>query len=111
MDAVPNTPGQTYELQTNYALQADYRIGSRFSIRASGRQSESDIRGAAIVPVGIGVNILTESRIRSVLGSLRYRQNDRLSFVLSGGYEQRRTNDPDLDYTSERIGLAAELRY
>ena len=103
--------GKTYELQTNYAVQADYRIGSRIYLQASARQSDSEVRGDSFLGVASPVNILTDSRTRSVAGSLRYRQNDRLSLVLSGGYEQRRTNSPDLDYSSERIGLAAEFRY
>lgn len=99
--------GKTYELQTNYTLRADYRIGSRFLVGVGAAQRESESRGG----VSTDPTTLTDSRTRTVQGSLRYRQNDRLSFALNAQAERRKADNSDFNYNGERYGLAADFTF
>jgi hypothetical protein len=99
--------GKSYELATNLSLQADYRIGNRIVAGAGVSQRENASRGG----LTNDPNEITKSRSRIVLGSLRYRQNDRLSFVLNGQIDRRKTNSPRFDYTDRSVGLTADLKY
>jgi putative beta-barrel porin BBP2 len=99
--------GGSYQLQTNYSLRADYRLGSRVLVGVGALQKESDAKGTSIlVP-----NQLTESRTRIALATLRYRQSPRLSFTLNGQYEKREADNAQFNYSGERVGLAADLSF
>ena len=99
--------GRTYEIQTNVDLRANYRIGSRFLASLGALQRKSDSQA------GIPINpfTLTDSRTRAVLGSLRYQQSERLSFVLTAQHEKRKADNPAFNYNGERVGLSADFAF
>lgn len=99
--------GRSFEIQSAYSLGVDYKIGSRISTRLAAQQTESTSRGGAPTIA----TTLTNSRVRSVLASVRYRQSDRLSFVLNAAHEQRTANDPRFGYTGDRVGLTADVSF
>jgi hypothetical protein len=99
--------GGSYELQTNYSLRADYRMGSRILLGVGALQKESDAKGTSVLLPGQ----LTDSRTRIALATLRYRQSERLSFTLNAQYEKRDANNPEFNYTGERVGLAADFAF
>ncbi len=99
--------GRSYEIQTNYTLRASYRLGSRFTMSAGAILKDSDSRGG----VPIGANFLTDSRTKVAVASIRYRQSDRLSFELTGQYEDRKADVSSFNYDSERIGIATNLAF
>lgn len=99
--------GQGYEIQEDYSVGLDYRIGSRISVGLGADEQRTDARGRSIdVPVA---TTFSEARTRVVYAHLRYRQSRRLSFTLNGQVERRRTDNSQFDYNSERIGLSADL--
>jgi hypothetical protein len=99
--------GGSYQLQTDYSLRADYRMGSRVLVGVGALQKESDAKGTSIlVP-----DQLTESRTRIALATLRYRQSQRLSFTLNAQYEKRKADNAQFNYSGERVGLAADLSF
>jgi hypothetical protein len=99
--------GRTYEVQTNFDWSADYRIGSRLVASLGALQRKADTQA------GIATNpfSLTDSRTRAIFGSLRYRQSERLSFVLSAQHEKRKADNSAFDYSGERYGLAAAFAF
>lgn len=98
---------QSYDINTAYRLSADYEVGSRILLGAGAARVERDARGGIEAPL----ILLSDSKTDSIYGSIRYRQSDRLSFVLNVARDERTTNAPQFDYTSERIGLAAEMTF
>lgn len=97
---------QAFEVQTDYEANVDYRLGSRISVSGGIAQKDSNTRG--LLTPGV---IVTDSRTRSYLGSIRYRQSDRLSFVLSAAHQRRETDNPLLDYSSDRIGISTDVSF
>lgn len=98
---------QTYDKSTDYGLTADYDLGSRIRLSVGGRYVDRD-SGAAIILAPIA---LTSSETTNVFGALRYKQSERLSFILQASREERTTNAPQFDYTSNRIGLTANATF
>ena len=54
---------------------------------------------------------LTNSRVKTVFGSVTYRQSRRLNLTLDAALENRETNDARFDYDNTRVGLTAGVRY
>ena len=54
---------------------------------------------------------LTNSRVKTVFGSVAYRQSRRLSLTLDAALDKRETNDVRFDYDNTRLGLTAGVRY
>lgn len=99
--------GQQYNLQTGYGLSVDYDIGSRILLTVGGGYNESEANGrAAPSPL-----VLTDSTNTTVFGALRYRHSDRLSFTLDARWQERDANAPQFDYTSNRVGVAADVAF
>lgn len=98
--------GQSYDQTTGYRLTASYDIGSRLVLSLGGAKIDRTSAGEILVP-----NSLVDSSTRSLFGTLRYKQSERISFLLSGGQEKRTTNTPQFDYTSARIGLAVDASF
>lgn len=95
--------GRSYDENTGYRLSGSYDIGSRFILSVGGAKVDRTSEGDILIP-----GLLSDSSTTSVFGSLRYKQSERISFLLSGGQEKRTTNTPQFDYTSARIGLAVD---
>ena len=100
--------GRGYEIQTTYGGGLTYRIGTRLALDLAGEEQRKNIReGLAPVPL----NSITDSRLRTGSAALRYKQSARLSFTLNGQLEERKADDPQFNYTSERVGLSADLSF
>ncbi|RYG30456.1 MAG: hypothetical protein EON93_14805 [Burkholderiales bacterium] len=98
--------GGGYDLNTSYRLSADYDLGSRIRLGLAGGQSKGEARGGLPLPGN-----LTESTINSAVATARYMQSERLSFLLSIGRDERTANAPQFEYTDNRIGLSADVRF
>jgi hypothetical protein len=98
---------QSYEIQTNYAVDVDYRMSSRFLLGLSLSQKESDTRGVIVT----GRTSLVRARTRLISARLQYKQSRRLAFSLAAERARRATNDPLFDYTSNRVRLATIFTY
>jgi hypothetical protein len=98
---------QSYDKATDYGVSADYDLGTRFKFSLGARHVERDSEGALIVlPFA-----LTSSKTTNVFGSVRYKQSERLSFTLRASREERTTNVPQFDYTSNRFGISADATF
>jgi hypothetical protein len=98
--------GRTYDLSTTYRLAGDYRLGSRITLSAGVAQVDRDSEGLLFPGVS-----LTDSVTKTFFGSVRYRQSERLSFMLDATREERTTNAPQFDYTSNRVGVTTEVAF
>lgn len=99
--------GQSYEISDRYRLSGTYSVGSRIVVSAGysrvERQPGEDAIPSILVP--------TDSTVSNIFGSVRYKQSDNLSFELGLEREERETDVPIFDYTSNRIGLTAIATY
>jgi hypothetical protein len=100
--------GSTYEVQTLYAVRADYKLGSRIQIGA-GADLSHDV-GQATVPA-LAALTLTNSEVKGIFASVRYQQSPRIFVVLDARHESRTANLPQFEYTSDRVGLALAVSY
>lgn len=98
--------GRVYDLGTAYRLSGEYDLGSRITIGVGGARVEHETGLSVIIP-----GTLTDSRTDSIYATVKYRQSKRLAFTLNAGREERNTNEPQFDYTNERIGVAAEVAF
>lgn len=99
--------GRTYDVSTAYRFGADYDLGSRINIALGASQVERDSAGVLPTPI----IVLTDSKTNVVYGSIRYKQSQRISWSLNASHEERTTNTPQFDYTSDRIGVAADVTF
>ncbi|MDO9429850.1 MAG: outer membrane beta-barrel protein [Phenylobacterium sp.] len=99
--------GRSYDIADVYRISGEYALGSRFMISGGVARAERDAGGGLTFPVVQ----LTESTTTTMFGSVRYKQSDRLSFVLNAGRDERSTNAPQFDYTNNRIGLRADVAF
>lgn len=99
--------GRTYDLTESYQLSGDFELSSRILLSAG--FANTNRKSAGAIPDSI--LDLTDSDTMTYYGTSRYRQSDRLSFVLDVGREERTTNAPQFDYTNNRIGLTAALAF
>lgn len=99
--------GRTYDLSETYRFSGDYDLGSRITV--SGGVGRVQRASAGVLPAQVVQ--LTDSELTSIFGSIRYKQSDRLAFVLAAGREERATNATQFDYTNNRIGLTADLTF
>lgn len=98
--------GKQYDVQTGYGISADYDIGSRFAVNLGMGQNESESEG--VLPSSL---TLTSSRLTTVFGSVRYKQSDRISLTLNARREERKANLPQFEYSSNRIGISADVAF
>ena len=99
--------GKAYDLTDAYRVMADYDLGSRIRVSLGLSKVERESDGISSLPIVQ----LTESSVDAINASVRYKQNERLSFTLTAGQEERNTNVPQFDYTNNRIGLSADLAF
>ncbi|MES3026262.1 MAG: outer membrane beta-barrel protein [Pseudomonadota bacterium] len=99
--------GRTYDLSTGYRVSGEYALGSRLALGAGFGRVDLESQGILSSPL----LILTASTTQTYFGSLRYQQSKRLSFVLNAMREERTANVPQFEYTSNRIGLTADLSF
>lgn len=98
--------GRSYDLTQSYRVTADYDMGSRITFSLGAGRAERNAGGT-----DLPILQLTDSTTTTFDASVRYKQSERLSFLLSGGHEERTTNAPQFDYTNDRIGLTADVRF
>lgn len=96
-----------YSVQEGVNAGLTYQIGTRFSYALGGSRRDVKARGAILAPGPI----LTESTIDEVRTSLRFKQSDRLSFVLEGAHTEYDANDPILDYSATRVSLTTVVGF
>jgi hypothetical protein len=99
--------GRSYDLTETNRVTGVYDVGSRITITAGAGRVNRDSRGVIFTPA----IQLVESRTTNVFASLRYKQSERLSFILDAGREKRTTNAPQFDYTDDWIGLRADASF
>lgn len=98
--------GRSYDIAETYSFGGDYNLGSRITVNLGVSRVERESDGLMVPGVS-----LTDSRTDAVFGTVRYKQSERLAFVLTAGREERTTNAPLFDYKNTRIGLAAQLSF
>ncbi|MDP1598220.1 outer membrane beta-barrel protein [Phenylobacterium sp.] len=99
--------GRTFDLSTGYRVSGEYKLGSRISIGAGVGRVERESEGGLLQPI----IALTNSNTDTIFASVRYRQSERLSFALNARREERTANAPQFEYTSNRIGIAADVSF
>jgi hypothetical protein len=99
--------GKLYDILKAGEVAGHYKLGSRFLVTAGYRLEDTDSNFDTAVPV----MVVTNSRLKSLYGSIRYRQSERLSLLLDLRHETRDTNLPSFNYTSNRVGLTAEAAF
>lgn len=100
--------GQSYEVQSAYALGVDYSIGSRITAHAGAQLSESAAHGGLIIDPALS---LTNSKVTILLASLRYQQSKRLSLLLNAQHEQRTADNARFSYEGYRVGVTAGVNF
>jgi hypothetical protein len=99
--------GQSFDVATNYGLTGDYDLGSRIRLSLGAQQVEREAEGIIVVsPLQI-----TSSKTKIFYGAVKYSQSERLSFTLKAAREERDANVPQFDYTSDSIGLSANVTF
>lgn len=101
--------GRAYTVRERAAISADYELGARLVLGAGFQVIDEAYEG--LIPVaGPGI-ILSDSRTNVVYGSLTFRQSKRLSLQFDVSRQERETNSPLYDYTSNRVGLTANVAF
>ncbi|MBL8554519.1 MAG: hypothetical protein JNL41_09595 [Phenylobacterium sp.] len=103
-----NRPEKLYDVVTSGEVLANYRLGSRYKINLGHRIEDLDSNAdlsASARPV------VTASRTNTTYGGVTYRQSDRLSFIFDVRHERRKTDLPDFNYSSNRIGITANVGF
>lgn len=98
--------GRTYDLSTSYDFGGEYDIGSRVMIGLGYASVDRNSKG-----VLAGPGRLSDVETKNLFATVRYKQSDRLSFLLRAEREEQTTNAPQFDYTSDRIGLSANVAF
>lgn len=99
--------GKLYDIAQNGAISARYRLGARYEL--SGGYSIADTKSNADTAAQTAV--VTDSRTHVVFTSVAYKPNQRMSLVLDGRYQDRKTNLPDFNYNGFRVGLTAQVNF
>ena len=99
--------GRAYDVVDAYRLSGDYDLGSRITVSAG----VSRVDREAVGILSTSSLQLTDSVTKSFMLAVRYKQSERLSFVVNAGREDRSTNSPTFDYTNDRIGISADLEF
>ena len=98
--------GRTYDLSESYEVGGEYDFGSRVTLGLGYASVDRDSKGVLPVP-----DLLADAKTTNLYASIRYKQSERLSFLLRAEREEQITNAPQFDYTSERIGLSANVTF
>lgn len=101
----PSTYGESFEITTAAEFSARYKLGSRIEVGVADRDSIQDLSGGLPTTV-IG---LTQSRLNTVSGDIKYRQSQRLGFSLRASHDRRKTNDKRFDYEADRVALGVDV--
>ena len=101
-----NRFGNTYDVTTNYAVHANYELGSRISTSIGYSQNETDSTGGQIF-----AGNLTDSTVKIVSGSVQFKLNRRIGLSLDAAHEQRDANNPRYTYDNTRVGVTASATY
>lgn len=108
-DISPSTQvGRLFTIREGYSVDASYKIGSRFTYTLGAGQRRYSARGT----LGIGgTPVLRSSRVNELTTSLRYSQNERLSFILDASHIESNTNDPLFDFEATRVGITTSVSF
>ena len=103
-----NRPGKVYDVSTFVEGVAAYDLGSRYTVefghrRATNNSNVDTVPGARPV--------VTRSRNDITHGAARFAQSDRLSWELDLQYDKRKTNLPQFNYSSTRVGLRTTVNF
>ena len=98
----------SFEVQTSYSVNANYRLGTRITLGAGARRSDIDLDGAGFGPPALA---LTDSRSTQVFGSVSYRQSDRASLIFDYTNEQRDSDNSAFNYTNNRVSLSLNVTF
>lgn len=104
-----NRAEKLYDIITSGEVVANYRLGSRYNIMVGHLIEDRDSNRDTTVPTTRPT--ITTSRLNATYGAVRYQQSDRLSFELNLRREDRKTDLPDFNYTSNRIGISANVGF
>ena len=102
-----NQAGKLVDTSTRGDLSASYKLGSRFTFGLGGDISDSKSNADTT----LGVLAITNSRVKTVYGSLNYRQSQRLGINFDVRHEERVTNLPQFDYSDTRVSLSTALSF
>jgi hypothetical protein len=103
-----NRPGKVFDLATSGEVLAKYKLGTRYMVTLGHRIEDIDSnRDTSFV----GRPTVTNSRTNSSYAGVQYRRSDKLSLSLDVRREERKTNLPDFNYTSMRVGLSASAGF
>lgn len=99
--------GRLYSLREGVALNASYKLGTRFTYSLGVRRRDNTSRGSLFA----AVPSLAKSRSDEWNTGLRFQQSDRLSFVLDASHTKYDANDPLFDYSATRVGLTTSVSF
>lgn len=99
--------GRTYDLNTSYGVSGEYDLGGRLTFGLGFAQVEQESSGVLSVPI----IQLTDATTKTATVSVRYKQSERVSLLLQGTRQEQNTNAPQFDYTSDRVGLTADVLF
>lgn len=99
--------GKLYDISTSGEIAASYQLGSRFTVSVAHGIEDVDSNA----DTSLGRPVITNSRVNSTLGSIAFRQSERVSILLDVRYDDRTTNLPEFNYTATRVGLAVEVGF
>lgn len=101
--------GDAYTLQERFAARAAYDLTGDLGLEIGGESLDERYRGQ--IPISDPSIGLTDSKINTLHSALTYKPSDRLAFRLSYEHQKRDASNPLYDYTSNRIGLRADLTF
>jgi len=101
--------GDAYTVQERIAVRASYDLTGNLALEAGAESLDERYRGQ--IPIGDPRIGLTDSTINTLQSALTYKPSDRLAFRLSLERQKRDASNPLYDYTSNRIGLRADLTF
>jgi hypothetical protein len=104
-----NRAEKVYDILTSGEVVANYRLGSRYNIKVGHLIEDRDSNADTTVPTTRPT--VTKSRLNATYAAVRYQQSDRLSLELDVRREDRKTDLPDFNYTSNRIGISANVGF
>ena len=96
-----------FSVNDTYEADLTYLFGQRLSVMLSGQSKNINY----IVPANIRINDLTHEHTYDALLSVTFQMTKRLSFILSGGDEERTANFPGLSYSATKVTLEARASF
>jgi len=96
-----------FSVNQTYEVDVSYLLGSRLTFTLTGFSTAVDYH----TNIGAPLVDLTQETTNSILATVMYALNPKLSIGLNGGQEDRWANFPGLSYSSSRIGMTIKATY